>query len=107
MTYIERDKKEAMERMKCRIGCGACCIVPSLSSAIPGMPLGKPAGIRCVQLTTDNICKIYGMAERPGVCVSYQATQEFCGTNRSEALRLLYELEQNTGSSAERNDAKR
>jgi Fe-S-cluster containining protein len=102
-----RKNKEAMEQMKCRIGCGACCIVPSISSAIPGMPQGKPAGIRCVQLTADNICKIYGMAERPDVCVSYQATQEFCGTKRGDALRLLRELEQSTSSSVERQDAKR
>ena len=102
-----RKNKEAMERMKCRIGCGACCIVPSISSAIPGMPQGKPAGISCVQLTADNVCKIYGMAERPDVCVSYHATQEFCGTKRSDALRLLRELEQSTSRSVERHDAKR
>ena len=30
--------------MNCREGCGACCIAPSISSPIPGMPHGKPAG---------------------------------------------------------------
>jgi len=25
----------------CRSGCGACCIAPSISSPIPGMPNGK------------------------------------------------------------------
>lgn len=107
LTSIEREKKEAVERIKCRIGCGACCISPSISSAIPGMPQGKQAGIRCKQLTADNICKIYGMAERPDVCVSYQATKEFCGENRSDALRLLCELEESTSRSVERHDAKR
>ncbi|MCF5019628.1 YkgJ family cysteine cluster protein, partial [Pseudomonas lactis] len=29
--------------MKCREGCGACCIAPSISSPLPGMPQGKPA----------------------------------------------------------------
>ncbi|MGI5837047.1 MAG: YkgJ family cysteine cluster protein, partial [Chloroflexota bacterium] len=24
--------------MKCRIGCGACCIAISISSPVPGMP---------------------------------------------------------------------
>ncbi|MGL4778393.1 MAG: YkgJ family cysteine cluster protein, partial [Aeromonas veronii] len=24
--------------MECRSGCAACCIAPSISSAIPGMP---------------------------------------------------------------------
>jgi len=97
--------KEGMKLIACRIGCGACCIAPSLSSAIPGMPHGKPAGIRCVQLTADNFCKIYGMAERPDVCVSYKATQEFCGTGRSEALRLLCELERSTSWPAEGHNA--
>lgn len=26
---------------ECRPGCGACCIAPSISSPIPGMPEGK------------------------------------------------------------------
>jgi Fe-S-cluster containining protein len=30
--------------MDCRIGCGACCIAPSISSPIPGMPNGKLLG---------------------------------------------------------------
>ena len=98
--------KEDMKLLECRIGCGACCIAPSLSSAIPGMPQGKPAGIRCAQLTADNVCKIYGAPERPDVCVSYQATQEYCGTNRNEALQLLYELERSTSRPMEHNDAK-
>ena len=36
--------------MDCRPGCAACCIAPSISSPIPGMPHGKPAGVRCAQL---------------------------------------------------------
>ncbi|MDD8045446.1 MAG: YkgJ family cysteine cluster protein, partial [Verrucomicrobiota bacterium] len=32
--------------MECRPGCGACCTVVSISSPIPGMPQGKPAGVR-------------------------------------------------------------
>ena len=28
----------------CRPGCGACCIAPSITSPIPGMPDGKPVG---------------------------------------------------------------
>ena len=53
--------------MKCREGCGACCIAPSISSAIPGMPDGKPAGERCVQLSVENLCSIFGQPERPAV----------------------------------------
>ena len=53
--------------MNCRPGCGACCIAPSISSPIPGMPRGKPAGVRCVQLDDANRCRIFGDAARPGV----------------------------------------
>ena len=44
--------------MDCRLGCGACCISPSISSPIPGMPKGKPAGERCIQLNDIEIKKI-------------------------------------------------
>ena len=39
----------------CRTGCGACCIAPSISSPIPGMPDGKPAGVPCVQLWLEDL----------------------------------------------------
>jgi Fe-S-cluster containining protein len=84
------------EQFLCRIGCGACCIAPSLSSRIPGMPDGKPAGVRCVQLTLDNRCGIYGQPGRPEVCSSYQAS-ESCGADRGDALRTLEQLELLTG----------
>jgi len=83
--------------MSCRAGCGACCIAPSLSSPIPGMPGGKPAGVPCVHLTPDRWCGIFGQAGRPAVCDSYRATEEFCGRTRDDAMRLLAELELATG----------
>lgn len=57
------------------------------------MPDGKPAGVRCVQLTGDNRCRLYGSGSRPAVCVSYRAGGEYCGRDRDEALGLLAELE--------------
>jgi len=86
--------------MKCRVGCGACCIAPSISSPIPGMPGGKPAGVRCIQLTPDNRCRLWGRPERPGVCVSLQATPEMCGGSAAEALAWLTRLEQLTAPTA-------
>jgi len=77
----------------CRIGCGACCIAPSISSSIPGMPGGKPAGVRCVQLTEDNRCLLFGKPERPAVCVSLRPSEEMCGRNNQEALARLARLE--------------
>lgn len=78
---------------ECRAGCGACCIAPSISSPIPGMPNGKPAGVRCVQLTDDNLCKLFGLPERPAVCVSLRPSLEMCGASAEEAMIYLSELE--------------
>ncbi|WP_455212391.1 YkgJ family cysteine cluster protein [Kaarinaea lacus] len=86
------------DKLVCRVGCGACCIAPSISSAIPGMPDGKPAGVRCVQLTTDNQCRLFGHPNRPSVCIQFSATIEFCGTNYDEAMLYLTNLEINTGN---------
>src|SRR4051812_1306627 len=82
--------------MECRVGCGACCIAPSISTAIPGMPDGKPAGVRCVQLSPDNRCKIFGRPERPAVCASLRPSEEMCGTSDEEALARLDWLEEMT-----------
>lgn len=79
--------------MNCRTGCGACCIAPSISSPIPGMPEGKPAGVRCIQLTTDNRCKLFGRPERPAVCNNLQPAEDMCGRTATEALALLARLE--------------
>lgn len=82
--------------MECRVGCGACCIAPSISSPIPGMPEGKPAGVRCVQLTIDNRCKLFGKPERPVVCRMLRPLEEMCGQSAHEALVLLTTLERAT-----------
>lgn len=79
--------------MQCRKGCGACCIAPSISTAIPGMPDGKPAGVRCVQLDDNNACKIFGQLSRPAVCLRFQASEEFCGDSNEFALQCISELE--------------
>lgn len=78
---------------ECRSGCGACCIAPSITSPIPGMPHGKPAGIPCVQLLPDYRCALFGKPERPAVCASLRPTETMCGTNRDEALAYLGGLE--------------
>ena len=82
--------------MECRIGCGACCIAPSISSPIPGMPQGKPAGVRCVQLTVDNRCKLFGKPERPMVCSMLRPAEEMCGSSAQEAIQILTRLERAT-----------
>lgn len=79
--------------MECRPGCGACCIAPSITSPIPGMPCGKPAGVRCVQLAGDNRCSLFGKPDRPSFCTGLRPSEEMCGNNRAEALAYLGFLE--------------
>ncbi len=82
-----------MSETVCRVGCGACCIAPSISSPIPGMPHGKPAGVRCAQLDQDNRCRIFGKPERPAVCASLRPSMEMCGSTREHALTYLARLD--------------
>jgi len=85
----------------CRPGCGACCIAPSITSPLPGRPEGKPAGVRCHQLTPDNRCRVHGRPERPAFCAGFPASAEHCGADREEALLRLAELERMTGPPGE------
>jgi len=82
--------------VECRPHCGACCIAPSINSPIPGMPNGKKAGERCVQLNEQNMCLIFGKPERPAFCGSLQPSLEMCGENRSHAIEWLSTLERLT-----------
>lgn len=84
--------------MECRVGCGACCIAPSITSPIPGMPEGKPAGVRCIQLSAENYCLIFGKPERPAVCSRFSASPDVCGNNQEEAIALITELEHSTNT---------
>jgi hypothetical protein len=82
--------------MECRPACAACCIAPSISSPIPGMPHGKPAGIPCVQLLPDLRCALFGRPERPAVCRTLRPQPAMCGSTRNEALAILGALERAT-----------
>jgi Fe-S-cluster containining protein len=79
--------------MECRAGCGACCIAPSISSPIPGMPHGKPAGMRCTQLDDQFRCRLFGLPERPEVCRRLRPSPSMCGGDRDEAMHYLTELD--------------
>ena len=84
--------------MNCREGGGACCIAPSISTPLPGMPNGKPAGERCLHLSVDNLCDLFGRPERPDVCGSFKADIEVCGSTREEAINLIGWWEQVTAA---------
>jgi len=82
--------------VSCRPTCGACCIAPSITSPIPGMPEGKPAGVPCVQLLPDYRCAIFGRPERPAFCAGLRPAADMCGESRGEALAWLARLEAQT-----------
>jgi hypothetical protein len=92
--------------MTCRAGCAACCIAPSISTAIAhpdgGPPAPKPAGAACLQLDAALRCRLFGRPERPAVCVSLRPSPEMCGDSPAEALRWLADLERLTGGDPQR-----
>ena len=85
-----------MNEFRCRPGCGACCIALSISSPIPGLPAGKPAGLPCPHLTPDYRCAIFHSPERPKVCADLKPEPEMCGADREDALAYLNHLERET-----------
>ncbi|MCL2294975.1 MAG: YkgJ family cysteine cluster protein [Spirochaetes bacterium] len=93
---FSRSESPETNKFKCRPGCGACCIAISISSPIPGMKEGKPAGIRCVNLDINNMCLLFGKKERPKVCVSLRPTKEMCGDSFPEAVKYLEKIEKET-----------
>lgn len=57
------------------------------------MPHGKPAGVPCVQLDAQMRCRLFGLASRPAVCGSLQASVTMCGDNAAQAMAWLARLE--------------
>jgi hypothetical protein len=91
-----RDGTLHNQGMHCASGCGACCIAPSITQAIPGMRHGKPAGVPCVQLLPDHRCALFGKPERPDFCSGLQPSHEMCGNSREHAMKWLAKLEVDT-----------
>ena len=57
---------------------------------------GKPANVRCAQLSADLSCMIFGSDDRPSCCSGLQASVEMCGEHREQALAYLERLERLT-----------
>jgi Fe-S-cluster containining protein len=93
------EQRDSIGSMNCRPDCGACCTAPSISSPIPGMPRGKPAGVRCLQLDADERCRLFGQPARPAVCASLRPSLEMCGSSREQALAWIGRLERLTAAS--------
>lgn len=84
--------------MECRKGCAACCIVVSISSPLPGMPEGKPAGVRCTNLDEHNGCRIHGTKDYPKICGDFKPEKEMCGQNNQESFAYLEKMEKLTST---------
>ena len=57
------------------------------------MPHGKPAGVRCIQLTSDLRCLLFGQPSRPLVCQALRPSPEMCRGSSTAALIWLTQLE--------------
>ncbi len=82
--------------MNCRPNCGACCIIPSISTQTLLLPDGKLAMLPCMHLDSDMRCKIFFSNDRPKVCASLKPSKEMCGNNKEDAIAYLTWLEQET-----------
>jgi hypothetical protein len=53
------------------------------------MEAGKPAGVRCIQLSDEGRCLLFGSDQRPQVCGSLKPGIEMCGSCAAEAMQIL------------------
>jgi hypothetical protein len=60
------------------------------------MPEGKPAGERCIHLDDQNLCRLFGMPERPDFCAAFKPLVDVCGSDREQAMQTLTWLEGET-----------
>ena len=100
-TRIDLAGEPPLPTSGCRPGCAACCIAPSISTPMPKMPHGKPAGVACLHLDAALRCELFGSPERPAVCARLRPQPEMCGSSQAQALAYLNQLEQQTRSTGE------
>lgn len=63
---------------------------------MPGLPLGKPAGVPCPHLDAQRACRLFGHPDRPEVCRSLKPAPEMCGDSAAQAMAWLGVLEHQT-----------
>lgn len=79
------------------MGCGACCIAPSIQQAIPNMPNGKAAGEYCANLDANTLlCRLWGTDAYPELCTKFMPEESICGNSREQALETIRFLESDT-----------
>jgi len=82
-----------VDSMSCRVGCGACCIAPSITTPFRDMPHGKRAGERCAHLDERNRCRLFGHPDRPSFCSSLRPHASMCSESDVDALAILTNME--------------
>ncbi len=82
--------------MECRAGCAACCIAISITSPLPGMPNGKPAGVLCCNLDENYFCTIHKSPDYPEVCRNFLPDVFYCGHTNKEAFEIIERIEEAT-----------
>jgi uncharacterized protein len=60
------------------------------------MPHGKPAGVRCVNLSAINRCNLWGQPNYPSFCRTFPAMLDACGSTNEQAMVLLTIMERDT-----------
>lgn len=60
------------------------------------MPLGKPAGMPCIQLDGRQRCRLFDQPQRPAVCTSLRPEAAMCGQSAAQAVQWLTRLETQT-----------
>jgi uncharacterized protein len=63
---------------------------------MPGMPKGKPAGMRCIHLDDKNLCRLFGRPDRPAFCRGYRPDPAVCGDGLEQAMANIAALEAQT-----------
>lgn len=79
------------DEINCRIGCGACCIIPMIPIPYKNHPNGKNSFERCKNLNEKNECMIYD--ERPEPCRRFKPKRSTCGKTNEEAFEILSAIE--------------
>jgi hypothetical protein len=52
--------------------------------------------VRCLHLSVEMLCALFGLPGRPDVCGRFKAEPEVCGSSQDEAIRLIGWWEQAT-----------
>ena len=65
---------------------------------LPEVHFSDYNGVRCLHLSVEQLCQLFGQPERPAVCIDFKADLEVCGNDQADAIRLIGWWEQMTAA---------